>query len=273
MKKEDIRPDVISYSSLISACEKGDGKYTETALSLLDEAKSVGIKLDVKIYSAAISACEKGGAKYTETALSLLTQMREERIRPDVRSYSSVISACEKGGAKYSGPALSLFHEMKKAGVNPSDATYTAITKALYDSKRYSEALNLAKEAAGLGLKERPFRINVSTESGLPKWDLHRLPEGMACMLLADALQSFVQSSIERASPSNQDIIVVTGKGRTTESKDPVLREKVPAFLNDVAGLETTAIEENDGRILIMAASLEEWAASGAYEKFKGLFG
>ena len=272
MKKEGIRPDVISYSSVISACEKGGGKYTEAALSLLDEAKSVGIKLDVKIYSAAISACEKGGAKYTETALSLLTQMREERIRPDVRSYSSVISACEKGGAKYSDPALSLFHEMKKAGVNPSDATYTAITKALYDSKRYSEALNLAKEAAGLGLKERPFRINVSTESGLPKWDLHRLPEGMACMLLADALQSFVQSSIERASPSNQDIIVVTGKGRTTESKDPVLREKVPAFLNDIAGLEAAVIGGNEGRFLITAASLKKWVASGAYEKFKDMF-
>ena len=47
----------------------------------------------------------------------------------------------------------------------------------------------------------------------------------------------------------------------------------IPAFLNDVAGLETTAVEENEGRFLITAASLEKWVASGAHEKFKGLFG
>ena len=92
-------------------------------------------------------------------------------------------------------------------------------------------------------------------------------------MLLADALQSLILSSNGEASPSYQDIIVVTGKGlRTIESKEPVLREKVPAFLNDVAGLETTAIERNKGRFLITAASLEEWVTSGAYQKFKGLF-
>ena len=96
-------------------------------------------------------------------------------------------------------------------------------------------------------------------------------------MLLADALLSSVRLSNERASPGYmyQDILVVTGKGlNTMESKDPVLKEKVPAFLNNVARLETTVIEGNEGSgaFLITAISLEKWVASEACEKFKGLF-
>ena len=94
-------------------------------------------------------------------------------------------------------------------------------------------------------------------------------------MLLTDALLSLVRSSNGGASPtgSYQDIIVITGKGLNTKNPNgPVLREKVPAFLNDVAGLNTTAVKENDGIFLITAASLKKWAASGAYEEFKGIF-
>ena len=91
-------------------------------------------------------------------------------------------------------------------------------------------------------------------------------------MLLADALQSLVHSSNEGTSPDYQDIIIVTGKGLNTwDPNGPVLRAKVPAFLNDVAGLETTAIEGNEGRFLITATSLEEWVATGAYKKFKSM--
>ena len=117
------------------------------------------------------------------------------------------------------------------------------------------------------------MRIKTSTENGQSKWDLHDLTEASACMLLADALQSLVRLSNEEASHSYQDIAVITGKGlRTIESMDPVLREKVPAFLNDIAGLETAVIGGNEGRFLITAASLKKWVTSGAYEKFKGTF-
>ena len=173
--------------------------------------------------------------------------------------------------------ALSLFSEMKKSGINPDGAAYIAITKALYDSKRYYEALHLVREAAGLRLLVNCRHLcslcsNVPMENGQLKWDLHNLTEATACMLLADALLVLVRT-IYKISTRYQDIIVVTGKGLNTEDPNgPVLRKKVPAFLNDVAALVTTAIEENEGRFLITAASLEEWVTSGACEKFKGLF-
>ena len=267
MKGVGLQPKVISYNSAISACEKG--RQPDVALSLLAQIKKEDIQPNDYSYNSAISACEKGGAKYTDTALSLLQEMREEGIRPNEYSYSSAISACEKGGAKYTDTALSLFTEMKKAGVNPDEVTYNSITKTCFDSKRYSEALELAREAMDRGI----LHINVSTESGLPKWDLHDLTEASACMLLADALQSLVRLSNGEASHSYQDILIITGKGLNTDDPTgPVLREKVPAFLNNVAGLETAAIKRNKGRFLITASSLEKWVTSGACEKFKGLF-
>ena len=93
-------------------------------------------------------------------------------------------------------------------------------------------------------------------------------------MLLADALLSFLASSKGGEPTSYQDIIVGTGVGLRAGTENltgAALKEKVPAFLNDIAGLETTAIEGNEGEFLITAASLEEWVASGAYEKLKGL--
>jgi len=49
----------------------------------------------VSSYSSAISACEKG--QQWEQALNLLPEMRRSWLEPNVISYSSAISACEKG--------------------------------------------------------------------------------------------------------------------------------------------------------------------------------
>lgn len=57
MKGRGLEPDVITYSSAISAREKG-GK-TNKALDLL-EMKEQGLESNVRTYSAAISACDKG---------------------------------------------------------------------------------------------------------------------------------------------------------------------------------------------------------------------
>ena len=273
MISQGVAPNVFVFGAVIDAFANA-GQY-KSAISLLSDMQDkYGVEPNEKCFSSAISACEKGGAKYTNDALSLLDEAKSVGIKLDATIYSAAISACEKGGAKYTETALALFHEMKMAGVKPNDVTYRATIQACFDSKRYPEALQLARDAAKLPsrfVKDRPVHIKISTESGLPKWDLHLLTEATACMLLADALLSLVRS--DGIPISYQDIIVITGKGLgTIDPCGPVLREKVPSFLNDVAGLETTAIEGNEGRFLVTAASLEIWAASGAYEKFKGLF-
>jgi len=266
MLNQGVAPNAIVFAAAIDACAKA-GQY-KRAMSLLNEMEDkYGVHPNEECYSSAISACEKGGQ--ADVALSLLREMEEEGIQADVTSYSSAISACEKGGDKYTDSALSLFVEMKEARVNPDDVTYTAITQACFHSKRYCEALKLAREAVDGDI----WLIKLFMENGSPNWDLHGLREAMACMLLADALFSFVRTGNGDTPQNFQDVVVVTGKGlNTVDLSGAVLREKVPAFLNEIAGLETTAIDGNEGRFLITAASLGKWVASGAFEEFKGLF-
>ena len=228
--------------------------------------KAEGIRANDFSYNSAITACGEGGAEYTDTALSLLAEMKAEGIQPNEFSYSSAITACGEGGAKYTDTALTLFNEIKEARLKPNDVAYNAITKACFDSNRYFEALMKIREAADLGIEinDQPVCIDVSTENRLPMWDLYRLTEATACMLVSDALLNLVATNAGPP-PIFQDVLVDTGKGQ-------VLRDKVPTFFNNVARLKITAIEGNEGRFLISAASLEEWVASGAFNKFQSLF-
>ena len=52
-----MKPDIVSYNALISACEKG--KDSPTALHFWEDMQSQGIKPDVATHNALISACEK----------------------------------------------------------------------------------------------------------------------------------------------------------------------------------------------------------------------
>ena len=65
MNRQGMVRDVIIYSALISACEKG--KQPERALELFEAMKRQGVVPDVITYNALISACEKG--KQPERAL------------------------------------------------------------------------------------------------------------------------------------------------------------------------------------------------------------
>ena len=58
MLHQGLLPNVITYSALVSACEKG--KLPQRALELLETLLHQGLLPEVITYSALISACEKG---------------------------------------------------------------------------------------------------------------------------------------------------------------------------------------------------------------------
>ena len=78
MMDRGIEPNVISYNSAISACEKG--KQWEEALRLLQEMTDRGIEPDMFSYKSTIEACFIPG-KYLN-ALSLVRQARKSGIFP-----------------------------------------------------------------------------------------------------------------------------------------------------------------------------------------------
>jgi pentatricopeptide repeat protein len=131
MKREGVRPTVVTFSALISACEKGQqwklalqvleemkstfgpnviaysaaisalskGQQWEKAWELFCEIEQSGEKLSVVTYNATMTALEKG--LQWERALDLFDEMKYKNMAVTVVSYGSAISACEKTGATH----------------------------------------------------------------------------------------------------------------------------------------------------------------------------
>ena len=58
MQPQSIKPTILTYNALVSACEQG--KDLSKALQLLEDMQPQGIKPDIVAYNALVSACEKG---------------------------------------------------------------------------------------------------------------------------------------------------------------------------------------------------------------------
>lgn len=84
MKKEGVRPTVVTYSALISAAEKG--QQWKLALKTLEEMKLAGHGANVIAYSAAISALSKG--QMWRKALELFREIEASGGKPSIVSKS-----------------------------------------------------------------------------------------------------------------------------------------------------------------------------------------
>ncbi len=121
MQQANLRADVITYSTLISACEKD--KHTDTAFDVFQNMKAAGVAPNVVTYSAMVSVCAQAGR--AEDAMGLFREMREVGVVPNAVTYTALISACEKG-RKFEW-AFEAFDGMKKAGVAPNLFTFSAL--------------------------------------------------------------------------------------------------------------------------------------------------
>jgi len=83
-----VRPDEISYNSVISACASS-GKWRE-ALEVLDECyQEPGVEPNIYIYTNAMRACAKAGN--TQKALDLLEVVKDKGLPVDSYCYTAVI--------------------------------------------------------------------------------------------------------------------------------------------------------------------------------------
>ena len=103
MQQKGLQPDLITYSTVISAC--GNGGDAERALQLFVEMQQKGLQPDVITYTAVISACGKG--LLAKSALQVLEDAAEG-FRPNLTTYTAVINDCGKGGDAERWPCNSL---------------------------------------------------------------------------------------------------------------------------------------------------------------------
>ena len=103
MKKSIVRPDRVTYTTLIKASIKsGD---VNKALDLLDDMKWVGIQPDIVSYNNIIeSLCN---ANRLFEAKDLVNEMERAQVSPDSMTYGLLMKGLLK--ANKPGPCLTLF--------------------------------------------------------------------------------------------------------------------------------------------------------------------
>eukprot|EP00798_Chlamydomonas_sp_ICE-L_P031566 gene31566-6757_t len=120
MVAQQCERSVITFSSIISACEKAGRKYVSFVHNLLIVIFDTR---SVITFSSIISACEKAGR--WELGLHMFSCMQQEGCQPNTITYNSVISVCAQGGQWKK--AYAIYEEMQQAGCQPDVVTYTAL--------------------------------------------------------------------------------------------------------------------------------------------------
>jgi pentatricopeptide repeat domain-containing protein 1 len=116
MKAAGVQPTVITYSAVISACEKG--AQWQRAVEVFEEMETARVKPDDITYNALISACEKGAQ--WERAVEVFEEMKAAGVQPTDYTSNPLINVLWRGGQRRT--AVDLYMVASQAGVYPLQA-------------------------------------------------------------------------------------------------------------------------------------------------------
>ncbi|CAJ1347005.1 unnamed protein product, partial [Effrenium voratum] len=137
MRQQQLQPNRVTYSALISCCEKSS--QADEALRLFSEMRQLSMEMDIVVYNAVISACEKG--RNPEMALHLLGM---KGLVPNIITYNAVISACEKG--RRLPEALEVFCQMQDRRTRADLCTYNALISTCEKCNRMESAMTILEQ-------------------------------------------------------------------------------------------------------------------------------
>eukprot|EP00434_Breviolum_minutum_P031476 symbB.v1.2.027837.t2/scaffold2770.1/size71041/3 len=93
---ESIGKDSVLCGATVSACARA-GQW-QRAMQLLKEVEDLKLQLDLIIYNSTVTACEKSTPTQWQHALALLVDAHTWNLQADVITCNAAISACEKCG-------------------------------------------------------------------------------------------------------------------------------------------------------------------------------
>ncbi len=196
----ELRPDAMTYTSLISTVARRDTKSSgkrdpDLAFALFDEMVNRGINPNGMTFSALIDVC--GRCRRSDLALKGLRMMLREKTRRkrhaiennyfdvtksgpnqqfvlynEVGAWTAAIDACGKAGRI--DTALRLFHKMPNFEVKPNTVTCGALTDCLLksNSKNYlAETLKVLRymKTEGMEPTEVMYTSLITSASNLAK--------------------------------------------------------------------------------------------------------
>ncbi|PKA63980.1 Pentatricopeptide repeat-containing protein [Apostasia shenzhenica] len=123
MQRSGLRPDVVSYTLLISAY--GKGRREDEALAVFEEMLDAGVRPTRKAYNTLLDAFAICGM--VEEAKTAFKCMRRDKITPDLCSYATVISAYVNASDMVG--AEKFFRRLKEDGLKPNAVVYGTLMK------------------------------------------------------------------------------------------------------------------------------------------------
>lgn len=174
-----FRPDVFTFSSVISACNTGAAEGQASpfafhsslqtidpllgpsdapppppppshavpnwtrALRLFQDMRKMKIEANLVAYTSLITTLQRAGQ--LDQALTIFSEMEGRGIVPDVVAYNNMIAACSREGRWER--AWALFNEMRRAGIQPSTVSYNALISACEKGNQPDRALEVFKYA------------------------------------------------------------------------------------------------------------------------------
>ena len=159
MQRRGLKPDVVTYSSVIAALAAG-GQY-ERVIGMLGAMRAAQLAPNAFSWTAAIAACERAGE--WQKALGLFAGLREAGEAADLPTWQAAISAAGSSGDVEL--ALSMLDEMRtEPGLNVTLRAYNGVLKACERSADHASALKLMMQLKSEGLK--PDRISYTSALG-----------------------------------------------------------------------------------------------------------
>ncbi|CAM9219017.1 unnamed protein product, partial [Scytosiphon promiscuus] len=139
---ENLRPDLYTYNTLMTVFSNAG--MLPRALELLEEAKAGGLSPDVVTYSTLIRACERSMPSQPEVALQLVSDMEAAGVRPNNTTFVSVALSLGRAGRPLE--CLDLLGSMREKGTPPDAICYQAVLRVLDRWDRAEEASLLFDE-------------------------------------------------------------------------------------------------------------------------------
>ncbi len=144
MKESQVKPNDVTYNSLIDVCVRCD--QMTSAWMLMTEMQENMIHPDNFTYSTLIKGIKCGvnnqNHQDLEKAFILFEQMKlKNLVRPDEILYNCLIDACVR--FRDVNRAVAVFQEMQMVNIKPSSVTYGILIKAYGQSNQLENAFNM----------------------------------------------------------------------------------------------------------------------------------
>ncbi|KAJ3681716.1 hypothetical protein LUZ60_014289 [Juncus effusus] len=156
MKSNCLKPDLVTYSTLLTGCSKLKDGY-EKAMEILKELKNSNLGMDIVIYGTLLSICASNNL--IQEAELYFEEMKNEGHRPNLFHYSSLLNvyANDRNYTK----ADVLIKDMKSQGIPPNKVILTTLLKVYARGGLFEKSKELLSELETLGYAkdEIPYAI------------------------------------------------------------------------------------------------------------------